>query len=82
VAADVISLPTMRWALLMLGFILLLFLLLVIGLLLVRMLRRNRERLERRRAAPTKYVDAWSLHKLPDGYDSGPDDGERPEEPQ
>lgn len=67
----------MHYALLLLATILLIFLIFALSLLFARALRRSRERMIRKRAAPTEYVDAWSMHKLPEGLD--PDDREEPE---
>ncbi len=66
----------MHYALVLLATIVMLFLVFALGLLLARALRRYRERLLRRRAVPTEYVDAWSMHKLPE--DLEPRDPEEP----
>jgi membrane protein implicated in regulation of membrane protease activity len=63
----------LRYALLALATLVLLFLTFALGVLLARALRRSRERLERKPPGPTEYVDAWSMHKLPE--EPGPSDG-------
>ena len=75
----------LRWAMMTLVTIVLLFVVYVVCLLLVRAMRRNRERLARRRAEPTEYVDAWSMHQVPTDAEPLSDDDdevggeERPE---
>lgn len=86
-AAEQASGHTVRWAMLTLVTIVLLFLSFVVCVLLVRAMRRHRERLLRKRSAPTEYVDAWSMHKLPEHTElenADPDDADpdRPEGPE
>jgi hypothetical protein len=69
---------TMRSALMLLGIVVLLFVIFVLGLLLARAMRRGRAQLTRKPAEPTEYVDAWSMHKLP--QDQPPVDPDRPDE--
>lgn len=47
---------------------------------LARSARRYRQFCERRRAVPTSSEDVWSMHKLPDDWDSEPDPNDQQSE--
>jgi len=70
----------LKYAVLLLSVLILLFLVFAFGIWMARALRRGRDRLARRPAEPTEYVDAWSMHKVPD--ERTPDDADDPDDPE